>query len=684
MKEIRTITRASRQALLLTLAICAAVLTHEAQGQSTLFWNTNGAGATWTSSNWGTSSSGPFSTAWTSGDNADFTASSSVTFASTTVGNITVGASDTVTWAIGGTLTTSGVTAVSVGSGGSLNWANSQTMSTSDGFSMTGPGTWVIGSQTSAFTGGFTLNSGTVSLTGSSGVDSLGAGSLTINGGTIQSTGSKTYAPTSISIGSGTTITFTGTGTSTWGASTVSLGGSTPVTMVLGLNSTTDTGSETFSGVVSGAAGATLNIQGVGSGAIAFSNTANTFSGVVNITGAEFDIAADGSLGTAPNTPTNDITVNGGRFGTVSGSSFTLNASRTIALGSAAGTSIGVTGSAGVMIYNGVMQDLTSGGILVKQGAGTLELGGQSTYTGSTSINNGAVELLTGGNLPSGTTMSLGQSNSNLGTFNLNGINQQIAGLNSTTGTNATGSKNTVTSATAATLTIGGSGSYSYGAGTAANSGVITGSVSLVMQGSGTQQLGDTNTYTGTTTVSAGTLVVDGSISGSATTVQTGGTLGGSGTLGSLTAQSGGTVAPGLETSGESIKTLSASGFTWDGGATLSMELSSSGNTSSELSLSGALTEGTAGSFQFNFLGGGEAGQTYDLINFVGTTNFASSAFSATNLGSGLSANFEIVGNELEVQVQAVPEPSAWGALVWGVGILIGFRRFRQSVRRRV
>jgi fibronectin-binding autotransporter adhesin len=684
MKDIRTFTQASRKALLLPLAICAVFLSHEARGQ-TLFWNTNGTSATWTSNNWGTSGSGPFTSGWTNGDNADFTANSSVTFATATVGNITVGASDTVTWTVGGTFTTSGVTAVNVGAGGSLNWSGTQTMSTSDGFSMTGPGTWVIGAQTSAYTGGFTLNSGTVSLTGSSGVDSLGAGSLTINGGTIQSTGSKTYAPTSIAIGSGTTVTFTGTGTSTWGASTVSLGGSTPVTMILGVNSATDTGSETFSGVVSGAAGATLNIQGVGSGAIAFSNTANTFSGVVNVTGAEFDIAADGSLGTAPSTPTNSITVNGGRFGTVSGSSFTLNSNRTIALGSTTGTSIGVTGSAGVMIYNGVMQDLTTGGILVKQGAGTLELGGQSTYTGNTSINNGTVELLTGGNLPSGTTVSLGQSNTNLGTFNLNGINQQIAGLNSTIGTNATGSKNTVTSATPATLTIGGTMSYSYGAGTAANSGVITGLVSLVMQGAGTQQLGDVNTYTGTTTVSGGTLVVDGSISGSATTVQTGGTLGGSGTVGSLSLQSGGTLAPGLESAGESIKTLTATGLTWNGGGTMDFDLSASSNASDLLALgSGALTEGTGGTFQFNFLGGGEAGQTYDLINFTSTTFASPAAFSATNLGSGLSANFELSGSQLEVQIQAVPEPSAWGALVWGVGILIGFRRFRQQNHRRV
>ena len=76
-------------------------------------------------------------------------------------------------------------------------------------------------------------------------------------------------------------------------------------------------------------------------------------------------------------------------------------------------------------------------------------------------------------------------------------------------GTNATASNNTVTSATAATLTLGGSGTYSYGAGTNANSGVITGAISIVKSGSGTQTFGDANTYTGTTMISGGTLLVN-------------------------------------------------------------------------------------------------------------------------------------------------------------------------------
>ena len=68
----------------------------------------------------------------------------------------------------------------------------------------------------------------------------------------------------------------------------------------------------------------------------------------------------------------------------------------------------------------------------------------------------------------------------------------------------------TNSSASAVTLTLSGSGAYSYGAGTIAKSGIIAGAINLVVNGSGTNALGDINTYTGTTKVNAGTLALTG------------------------------------------------------------------------------------------------------------------------------------------------------------------------------
>jgi autotransporter-associated beta strand protein len=84
--------------------------------------------------------------------------------------------------------------------------------------------------------------------------------------------------------------------------------------------------------------------------------------------------------------------------------------------------------------------------------------------------------------------------------------------------------------------------------GSSALGSVVSGSNSLVKNGSGTTTLNATNTYTGTTTVSSGMLLINGNNSAAtgAVTVASGATLGGSGMIGGLTTiLSGGILAPG-------------------------------------------------------------------------------------------------------------------------------------------
>jgi autotransporter-associated beta strand protein len=82
------------------------------------------------------------------------------------------------------------------------------------------------------------------------------------------------------------------------------------------------------------------------------------------------------------------------------------------------------------------------------------------------------------------------------------------------------------------------------------------GSTALVKVGSGTLTLGGANTYTGNTTVSNGTLLVNGSIGASAVTVATNATLGGVGTIGgSVTLNTG---ASALFTNGATLKITGA------------------------------------------------------------------------------------------------------------------------------
>jgi autotransporter-associated beta strand protein len=362
--------------------------------------------------------------------------------------------------------------------------------------------------------GGFTLNAGTVIARG---VNAMGGnptpGPLNLNAGTVASTATLNFSNKYSSINFGGDIQF--------GSTTLPANGNTAITfntpMTMGSPMRTLTlgiqGNIIFGGVISNtsANGITFTANANGSGRFDITNVANTFTGPININGdggngvAEVRFSSDGSFGNTTNT----ININGGRLATANATTYTLTSTRGIQLGNTAGTSISITG-AGTLTYSGVIADLMGAtpGALVKQGAGTFSLGGVSTYTGSTSISNGVLMLNTGDDrLPTTTTLSIGQAGSvNLGTFNLNGFNQQVAGINSLTGTNATASNNLIISTDPATLILGGSGTYSFGDGSNTNSGIITGAITLVKSGVGLQTLGDENSYTGNTTITNGEL----------------------------------------------------------------------------------------------------------------------------------------------------------------------------------
>ena len=387
------------------------------------------------------------------------------------------------------------------------------------------------------------------------GVDAMGgsvSNVLTLNGGTVASNASRALANTKYGGGIviGGNVQFGELATvNTLASSTANLSFANNVSLGSAARTFTggNNGTQTFSGVISntGSGGITFAANANTDGRFEITNAANSFTGPINITAGEVRFTSNGSIGNAEN----DIILDGGRFGKASDTTtVTLGAERNIFVGDGAGTSIS-SASTGTLIYNNAIANKVGEiGSWAKQGGGTLSLGGVSTYSGDTAINNGILLLTTGNDrLPTGTVVSLGQAASaNVGTFNLNGLNQQIAGLASTTGINSSANKNTVTSATAATLDINVANgtTKSYGDGTAANSGVITGLLALTKSGLGTQVLGDANTYSGTTTVNAGTLAVNGSLlSTGSVVVNANGFLGGSGKVGAITGA--GTVGPG-------------------------------------------------------------------------------------------------------------------------------------------
>jgi outer membrane autotransporter protein len=88
----------------------------------------------------------------------------------------------------------------------------------------------------------------------------------------------------------------------------------------------------------------------------------------------------------------------------------------------------------------------------------------------------------------------------------------------------------------------------------------ISGTGTVIKNGNATLILTGTSTYTGDTTVNAGTLEVNGSLESTATTVNSGGTLAGIGSLGDVTVNSGGAIAPGNSPGAISVGNLTLSG----------------------------------------------------------------------------------------------------------------------------
>src|SRR5262249_18525820 len=123
------------------------------------------------------------------------------------------------------------------------------------------------------------------------------------------------------------------------------------------------------------------------------------------------------------------------------------------------------------------------------------------------------------------------------------------------------------TTGRAITLAAGG-GAFNTAADLTA-SGVISGPGALAKFGAGGLTLNGTNSYTGSTTVGSGALIVNGSIaSSSLLTVSPAGLIGGTGLLPSTTIN-GGVLAP-----GNSIGTLTVQGNFTQNGGTYRVELS--------------------------------------------------------------------------------------------------------------
>jgi autotransporter-associated beta strand protein len=337
-----------------------------------------------------------------------------------------------------------------------------------------------------------------------------------------------------------------------------------------------NTGNYVFSGPgsISGLTGLTKS----GTGTLTL-NTTNTYTGTTAIQGGAVNIGATGALGTGP------LVLGGATLDNSSVGPLALTNSAQSWAGSFtyAGTTQSLDMGAGAVTINATNptvtvggNTLTVGGVIangtgnsfIKDGAGTLLLTGDNTFTGGVTINGGILQVsrttagrtplgtgnvtvnanatLVGGNadafgfapnavpatitINGGTVTDLGTASYRVTLPNLNitGGTLTSAGGNNgdangnfsffgdgTTATIATNASSTTTTISAAGVSMQRPTTFNVAAGTTStgvdllvsSNVVVNGTNGMTKTGAGVMSLTGTNTYTGTTTVTAGTLI---------------------------------------------------------------------------------------------------------------------------------------------------------------------------------
>ncbi len=168
-------------------------------------------------------------------------------------------------------------------------------------------------------------------------------------------------------------------------------------------------------------------------------------------------------------------------------------------------TRIEASGATGSLTLAGVV---SGAGTLNKQAAGNLILSNTgNTLTGATQVRNGTLTVNAGSKMGTG-ALTMYQTSTNNTALALN-ENQTVSALSSnfvaTTGTQT----QVITIASGKSLTVDQSTNTTYGAGSVSTlSSTIEGAGGLTKSGSGTLTFTSPNTYTGATSVTAGSLVI--------------------------------------------------------------------------------------------------------------------------------------------------------------------------------
>jgi fibronectin-binding autotransporter adhesin len=435
----------------------------------------------------------------------------------------------------------------------------SGTLLTTGGFNVSNTaGTTTISSVLTSATAGLT-KSGAGQLTLSAA--NTYAGPTVVTGGTLRMGVANALPSATVLSLSGATLDLGGVATTVGsfsGTNEITLTTGT-LTATNGYTFATSSGTATVNGVLAGGATATLTKTGAG---VLLLNGTHTATAAVTISAGTLRIAGNDRIGAAAVTLTGGTLDLGGFSETVTSVTGSGNVTITAGtLGTTGATGFTFNGTSGTATVNAVL----NGTNLTKSNAGTLELNGANGYTGTTTISGGVLRLGGSERIANSGTISLGAA-----TLDLANNTETVAAVNITSGTSTI---------TTGTLSADGF-TATHNTGTATINAVLAGAGGLTKTtGAGVLLLNAANTYTGATSLGAGTLRLgtNEAIADASNVTMTGGVLDLNSfteTVGAFSLTGSGTVTAGL---------LTASSFAFD---TTAATLASAG-----LSSAGSLTK---------------------------------------------------------------------------------------------
>jgi fibronectin-binding autotransporter adhesin len=411
-------------------------------------------------------------------------------------------------------------------------------------------------------------------------------------------------------------------------------------------------------GVISGAGG----LIKTGSGTLTL-NAANTYGGATTISEGRLFLSNSGG-GTLPSSTavsvaslaTFDIGDRSHTVGSISGAGSIV--------GNASNNQFTVGGNNGSTLFSGNIGFVTAGN-LVKNGTGVLTLSGTNTKMTS-QVNNGTLVFQNLAAKPTGTATVAAGGTIGLGVGAVSG-DYSAANVAALFNTTLTGFTLNASSGVAIDTTAG-----NFTQGTA-----LTAARALTKLGANALTLSGANTYSGATTVSAGTLVVgngtSGSLGGSSVvTVKSGAKLAGNvGTIGGAASiEGGGILAPGSATSGSIGLVTMSSTLSFVAGSVFDWDINTGAGTYDRVGLGGSKLSVIDGAI-FNVASSTPFSDLYwsvprtwtDIFgtNDISGFDVARFTYSAGGLvvGAPSSGSFSVSGNNLMWNVSSVPEPAS-------------------------